>query len=150
VEPDGYVVDTSVIVRWFIAQPGWEHARKIREGFLAGDLSLETVECARFEVPHVLRKHGLLRDQMTRDGYLTACRAIDDLGVTVVYTDADAVEEAAALAADRRISFFDAVFVARALHSSVPLLTADMRLARAVDGFASTVVLDGIGSETDR
>jgi len=141
---ESFVVDTSVLVRWFLAQAGWEHARKIRDSYLTGQTLLETVECARFEMPWVLRKHGLLRGYLTKEQYLAAARSIDDLGIRVIYTDADAVQRAAELSADRVISFFDAVFVLRSLETGNPLLTADRRLARSVSDLVSTLVLDGI------
>lgn len=141
---EAYVLDTSVIVRWFLAQSGWEHARKVRDQFLAGDVTVETVECARFETPWVLRKRGLLPGHLTIDEYLAGCRGIDDLGVFVAPTDVDTIEQAAFLCTTRSIDFFDAIFVARALHSGRPVLTADARLARGVGDLVPVVVLDGV------
>jgi len=54
------------------------------------------------------------------------------------------VERAAALAADRSLRFFDALFIDLALEVGVPLLTSDARLARATAGLIDTVLLRGI------
>jgi predicted nucleic acid-binding protein len=139
---EAYILDTSVVVRWFLGQTGWQHARKIRDRFVAGELLLETVECARFEVPWVLLRKGLQLGNLSKDEYIAACRSIDDLGISVFGTDVDTLEQAASLSANYMITFFDAVFIVRALHTGRPLLTADMRLARGAAHLVRTVVLD--------
>lgn len=127
--PNGYVVDTSVLVRWFLRQTGWKKAQDYRDDFIAGVISLETVECARFELPHVLRKKGVLEGKLTVDDYRASVRVIDDLGIHVESLDVDAVEDCAVLSLQHNIQFFDSVFVHRALITDLPLLTADRRLA---------------------
>ena len=96
--PDAFVVDTSVFVRWFLEQVGYEHAREVRARFLAGALLLETVDCVRFELGHVLRTRSLLLGRLDGKEYVAATRAIDDLGVAVQITGVDALESAAELA----------------------------------------------------
>jgi predicted nucleic acid-binding protein len=140
-----YLVDTSVFLRWFIPQVGWEHAREVRAAFLAGSVALETADSARIELGHVLRTKGLQTGRLTRDQYLAAVRAVDDLGVLVHSTDVDALERSAALAADRHLRLIDAIIVDRALERDLPLLTSDARLCRVVDGLLSTELLRGVG-----
>jgi len=74
------VVDTSVFVRWWVDQVGWQHAQRIRDQFVAGDLDLITPEFTRIEHAEVLRKKGLLEGVLTEDEYLTAVQALDVLG----------------------------------------------------------------------
>jgi hypothetical protein len=33
---DRFVVDTSVFLRWYVPQIGFEHAREVRQDFLTG------------------------------------------------------------------------------------------------------------------
>lgn len=141
---EAYLVDSGVFVRWFVPQVGWEHARRVRAKYLAEEVTLETVDLARFEVANVLRKAGLLRGVLDAPAFVRAARAVDDLEVTVHTTDVGALERAAGLSAARMLSVYDAIVVDRALERGVPLLTADARLARAVAGLLSTEVLEGI------
>jgi predicted nucleic acid-binding protein len=141
-----YVIDTSVLTRWYLGQVGFEAARKFRDENLAGNIDLQTVECARFEMPHVLRKHGLLLGYLTRDQYLAASRTVDDLGIPVAAMGVDDIEACAALSADRNIAFFDAVFVQRALITGAALLTADKGQAQAALGLQIEVALIGAGT----
>ncbi|MGV9379105.1 hypothetical protein ACWDRB_25030 [Nonomuraea sp. NPDC003707] len=43
---DAYLVDTGVFLRWFVDQPGYEHAREIQDAFLRGQVALETADFA--------------------------------------------------------------------------------------------------------
>ena len=107
-------------------------------------MRLEAPDLARVELAHALRNKGLRPGLLTRGQYLTAVRAVDDLAVLVHGTDADALERAGALAADRDLRFFDALVVDRALQRGLVLLTSDARLVRAVEGLVSTELLRGI------
>lgn len=141
---DAYLVDTGVFARWSLEEVGYEHALEIQQAFLAGEVTLETVDTVRVELAHVLRKKGLLDGRLDREEYLTAVRAIDDLGVIVHLTDVNALERAAGLVADRMLGVFDAIVVDRALQRGIPLLTSDAHLCRAVGGLVSTELLHGI------
>lgn len=141
---DRYLVDTSVFARWYIEQVGYEHALRIQAAFLAGDIVLETVDAVRFELGHVLRKQGLLKDRMTREEYLVATRSLDDLGVVVHVTDGERLERAAALAADTPMGFFDALLIDCSVELDLPLLTADVRLCNAGVRLVRAKLLDGM------
>ena len=112
---NGYVIDTSVLVRWFLRQSGWQKAVQYRDEFIAGAISLETVECARFELPHVLRKKGFLEGKLTLDEYRSAVRVIDDFDIHVEPLDTDTLEDCAVLAVQENVQFFDSVFLHRAM-----------------------------------
>jgi predicted nucleic acid-binding protein len=137
------MVDTSVFLRWFVPQAGWEHAREVRGSFVAGTVALETIDSVRVELGHVLRTKGVVAGRLTRDQYLAAVRTVDDLGLVVHATDVDALDRAAALAADRNLRLFDALIVDRALERDLPLLTSDAKLCRGVEGLLSTELLRG-------
>ncbi|MGH3697839.1 MAG: type II toxin-antitoxin system VapC family toxin [Pseudonocardiaceae bacterium] len=141
---DCFVVDTSVFLRWYVPQIGFEHAREVRQDFLAGAVALETVDSTRFELGHVLRTKGLLKGHLSVAQYRAAVRSIDDLGITIHGTDADALERAGELATRCMLRFFDAVFVDRALQRGMPLLTSDRKLANAVGTVAPVEILRGI------
>jgi predicted nucleic acid-binding protein len=143
VTDEAYVVDTSVFVRWYVTQPGFEHARRVLDSFLAAELVLETVDFARVELANVLRKKAFLPGLCNMTEYVEWSRIVDDLGVVIHATAVDDLERAARLSAMRSLSTYDALFAHRALIRGIPLLTADARLYRALAGTVSTVLLDG-------
>lgn len=140
---DEWFLDTGVVVRWFVEQPGWEHAREVLDAHLDGNAGLRTVDLVRIEAAAVLRKVGLLSGALDAETFASAARAVDDLGVTVHRTDVDMLERAARLATVRMVNVYDAVVVVHALDLGLPLLTSDARLCRAVDGLLSTTLLRG-------
>lgn len=140
----GYGVDTSVFLRWFVDQVGYEHAREVRDEFLAGAVELRTPDFTRIELANVLRKTALITGIMTEAEYLSAVRVLDDLGVEIVPLDADGLERAAALAARQSLRVYDALAASVALDRGEPLLTADARSARALAGVVPVEILRGI------
>lgn len=138
---DAYVVDSSVYVRWFVDQVGFEHAREVRDAFLAGEVVLASPDLARVEVANVLRKKGLLTGHLTRDELLAAVRTLDDIGVELVAQDADGIERTAHVSADHMLTVYDATFVDLALQRGVTLLTADARSSRAAANVVEVQVL---------
>jgi predicted nucleic acid-binding protein len=141
---DAYVVDTGVFLRWFVDQDGFEHARELQQKLVDGSIAVETVDFARVEVAGVLRKKGLLAGRLTAEEFTAAVRVIDDIGVIVHETTADRLERAAALAAQKNLGIYDALFVQLAGELDLPLLTTDLRLWRAGEGSARIEVLQGV------
>jgi len=141
---DRYVVDTGVLLRWYVDQPGFEHAREIQDALLEGTVELLAPGLARLEFADVLRRKALLPGLVDRADYLAAVEDLSALGVTFLSRDLDAVLRAAALSADRMIRLYDAVFVELALSTGAVLLTNDLRLVRGVGGLVSTEVLRGV------
>lgn len=136
---DGYVLDSSVAVRWYLDQPGSEHAREVRD---AGARLLAPA-VLRWELGNVLRLKGVARGLLSAAEVLQALRDLPLLGVQVREDGEASTLAAARLSLSRSVSFFDAAFVVLALRTGLPLLTADARLARGVAGLVSTELLRG-------
>lgn len=139
-----YVVDTSVFLRWFVEQVGWQHARQVQEQFVAGEIELVTPEFTRVELAEVLRKKGLNAGLLDEAEYLGAVRMLDVLDVEVVALGEDELVRSAALAARYSLRMFDAVGAALALDRGHPLLTGDAKCAKALAGVVDVEVLTGI------
>jgi predicted nucleic acid-binding protein len=84
-----------------------------------------------------LARHGQLTDAQAR-GY--AMQMVDGVGAAVVL-HADRSLLAAAWSLRANLSTYDAVYVALAEHLRLPLLTADVRLARACERRIPVVTL---------
>ncbi len=142
---DRYIVDTGVFFRWYVDQDGFEHAREVQKRWLDGTLELETVDFVRIELAELLRKRGYLDRLLDLDEYVEAAALLDvsdDLRIHPV--DADALALAARLAATRTLRLFDALLVSQALSSDLPLLTSDVKLARAANRIVEVEVLRGL------
>lgn len=133
--PAAYVVDAGVFLRWHVDQVGFEHAREVRDAFLAGAVRLLAPDFVRVEHAEVVRKVLFLRRHVDSEALAALVRSLNDLGV----------ERAATLAASHSLRFYDAVYAVLALDTGVELLTSDARLARALVGSVPVQVLRGIG-----
>ena len=139
-----YVVDTSVFLRWFVEQVGWQHAQRVRDQFLAGDVDLLTPEFTRVELAEVLRKKGLLAGVLDEAEYLDAVQVLDVLEVGIAVLDEAALVRSAALAGRHSLRMCDAIGAALALDRGVTLLTGDAKAAKALTGVVEVEVLKGI------
>lgn len=138
-----YIVDTGVFVRWFVNQVGFEHAREVQQEWTSGTKALATVDFVRIELAEVLRKRGYLDGLLNEEEYLEAAALLDDVAAELEIhpVDAGALALAAQLATKHMLRLFDALLVARALVEDVPLLTSDVKLARAAAALIDIEVL---------
>lgn len=140
---DTYVLDSSVVIRWYLDQPGYEHAREVRDRLVEDNLRLLAPAVIRWEVAHVLRKLGVLTGKLSETDVVDALLDLPVLGVEIADDDEATTVAAVQLSLKRQISVFDAVFALQSVRTGHPLLTADTRLARGTAGWLSTDVLRG-------
>ena len=121
------IVDASVVVKWFFAEPDHEVARELLEGpdpLSAPDLLLA-------ELGDALR-----RKVMAGEAPVAVVRPVLDVvgDGTAVRLDATPPLVPRALELSLRMghAFPDCVYVASAIERGAPLVTADERLARTV------------------
>src|SRR5579859_3541312 len=127
------VVDASVGIKLFLAEELSDRADALFAHLAAdppGQLSVPDlfyIECA-----NILWKHT------RRSGYPTekARKALTDLGGLALkrFPTADLAVQALDVAAQEGITAYDACYVALALQLSVPFVTADEKLVRALSG----------------
>jgi predicted nucleic acid-binding protein len=117
------VIDASVAVKWFVAEPDSAAARRIAVGE-----DLAAPEWLKLEVAHAL-------DRRRRAGTVTMaeCRgAVRQLKEVVrLFPAPPLVEPGQELAAMYDLTVYDAVYLALGLQMDAPVLTADRALARA-------------------
>ena len=124
-----YIVDASVVLKWFIREEDSHLAHKLREQFLDGQLDLAAPDLLLYEVAHVLlRKKGFSALDAKQ-----AVELVSQLSITTSSLDLEAqVFRAIDLAAKTGASVYDSSYLVLALDLGWPLVTADRRLARAV------------------
>lgn len=144
-DPSGYVLDSSVAVRWYVDQVGYEHARDVHQRALRGDVVLLTPDVFRWELGDALRKRGVAAGLLDVDEVVTALAGLPAAGVVQTGTPPEAMSGLVRLAVRLGTSVFDAAYVSLAMSTGMPLLTADARLVRAVSGVISTELLRGVG-----
>ncbi|MCD6349141.1 MAG: type II toxin-antitoxin system VapC family toxin [Candidatus Korarchaeota archaeon] len=120
------VADSSVLVRYFSKEEGWENAEKVIEQ------GVVTLELAVKEVANGLWKKVLRREMAEED----AIRIILDLasgGVIRLEDQGKYLEEAFDIAVRRGITIYDALFISLAKGRELEFVTCDGKQGKVAE-----------------
>jgi predicted nucleic acid-binding protein len=130
-----FVVDASVVIKWFVPERGWESALRLRgKALLSPDLLLP-------EIGNILWKKVGRKQISMEDGHaILSAVARSEIEIHAT-TDPLLLDSALQIAHDADVSFYDSLYVSLAALEGPPLVTADNSLMRklAKTPFASHV-----------
>lgn len=123
------LTDTSVLIKWFRTDNETEvaPARALRDAHIAGTVRLQMIDLAMYELGNVLVK--ALR--LSAEDVLTILDGTDSIVGPPVGLSSTWLPEAARLATEHGLSFYDACWAAAARQLDVPLVSADRQLLAA-------------------
>lgn len=128
-----YVLDASVAAKWFLpgtAETLAAEAAQVLKAYAAGRLRLLVPDLFWPEVGNVLWK-AARQGRMSRASAEEAIAALRDRHIATAPT-APLLADAFAIAASYDRTVYDSVYIALAVLSNMPLVTADERLANAL------------------
>ncbi len=122
-----YIVDASVVVKWFLPEPHWEAAARLRS---KPDLDLQAPDLLLLEVANALWKQ-VLRGSVDAEIARQAVEALAE--VPIHWRGAESLfAEAFRLGSETRRSIYDCTYLALALQTERLLVTADRRFYDAL------------------
>lgn len=126
------VVDTSVAVKFYVVEEGYEDALEILNAADEGRIELlapSTILAEGFNAIRRQERRGILDAEDARNAW-------DDLLHAPIYTYApeDLIERAAELHFETGASIYDSLFLAPAEESNTVMATADDKLLRRLEG----------------
>ncbi len=121
------MVDASVLVKWFIQEPGTEAALVLRDDFVAGDIDLHAPSHAPFEVLNALQFSPFCTEERCSQAQV----ALDGYGLRYHPLAGEAGRRAVHLAYAKDLSVYDAAYLALARGLDARVVTADSALAAA-------------------
>lgn len=121
-----FVVDASVVVKWFLQEEDSPPALLLRDDFVAGDVELHAPAILPFEVLNALR----FAPTYTEERSLQAQVALDRVGISLHELSREFARRTIHTAFARGLSMYDASYLALAAHESQKLITADEVLLR--------------------
>jgi len=122
------VVDTSVVVKWYIPEQHHENARALRDEYLDGAFDLVAPALMPFEAINALKYSGHYDGERLEEAALS----LSEYGIDLVpFPETGA---AAAIASDLDITVYDAAYVALARKLDTKAYTADGNLLEDLDG----------------
>ena len=122
------VLDASVVIKWFVREDDSERAMKILTEYNQGKTEIAIPELLIYEMANVLRYNPLFSYNDT----LTVIRVIHNLELDIVDIPELILEEAIGFSYERKISFYDALYIAVAKQTGYEFITADEKLYDAV------------------
>lgn len=122
------MVDASVAVKWFKphGEQHLEQALDLLAGHRNGALTLAAPSHLRLEVINALWSKSIDATQLGE-----VARDLDDLDLLWFEIDRDLTEHAARIAAETRLTAYDAAYAALALRLDTELVTCDAKLLGA-------------------
>ncbi len=135
----GYVVDASVLVKWFLheKEPDRDRALALRDLHISGRSKIYIPRLALLEVLNAIR----FSPKGDEEAGETALEALLDLHLEIKPGDADVLRKANAIAWAYKITIYDALCVALAEQVGYPLITADDVMLRKLKGHSIVVPL---------
>jgi predicted nucleic acid-binding protein len=135
----GYVVDASVLVKWFLHQQEADHDRALalRDLHISGRSTIFVPELALLEVLNAIRFSSTGDEE---DGE-TALEILQDLHLETRPPEFDLMRKANAIAWAYKITIYDSLYVALAQQVGYPLITADEAMVKKLKGHSIVVPL---------
>ena len=118
------LLDTSVVVKWFILEEDSERATSLRQAHVRDELALHAPDILLVELANALRYSPVASAGEIPE----ALQQIFDLDIAVVRFDLDILVSAVSLGLERDLAVYDAYFLALARALEMPLITADRRM----------------------
>ncbi len=142
----GFVLDTSVILKWFSEHDENDlgQALQLRQSVLDRTVLFVVPELLFYELGNALRYHPHFSIKDVQQ----ATHSVFEMGLDVRGVDEQVMGEAISLAFKHNLTVYDAYFLALSRKESKPFITADYRFIGRLKGFRGIIKLSDI-SESD-
>jgi predicted nucleic acid-binding protein len=132
-----FVLDASVLLKWFMEEPGSEAALGLKRRYLEGELAIVIPDLAVYEVSNVLRfKRGIPEVEVK-----ATMQAFWRLDLEIVAPTESLLDDAIHFSFTTGLSLYDCVYLALARELDAVLITADAHLHRAASKLVRTTPL---------
>jgi len=119
-----FVLDASVVIKWFSEEEYTDVALKLRDDFSKGDIELVVPDLMLYEVSNALRYNPDFDETDVAD----AVGTLFDIGISIIVPNREVINSALNLAYEHKITVYDAYYVALAKEINFKLITADRKL----------------------
>ena len=135
----GYVVDASVLVKWFLyhQEADRDRALALRNLHISGRSTIYIPRLALLEVLNAIRFNPKANEE---DGE-TVLETLQDLNLETKAADVNLLRKANAIAWAYKITIYDALYVAFAEQVEYPLITADEVMVKKLKGHSIVLPL---------
>lgn len=134
-----YLVDTSVVLKWFVerGEAYVAEARILRDAHIRGRCTLRAPELLTIEVANALAMGQRHERRLVHE----ALESLRGIGVDLSAVDWLTLGHSVELAASLRVTVYDACFLALAIAYGIPLVTADDAFLRRLGPHPNAIAL---------
>ncbi|MDG6899168.1 MAG: type II toxin-antitoxin system VapC family toxin [Nitrososphaerota archaeon] len=119
-----FVVDSSVVAKWFLAEPGSDKAIELRDEFASGRVELAVPSLLFYEVMNALRFSGSFR----ASDLVVAARSLSKYRFGIWRPLGKLLELSSELSVEQGLTIYDACYVALGKRTSSRVVTEDKEL----------------------
>jgi predicted nucleic acid-binding protein len=116
-----FVLDASVIVKWFSKEENSDKSVEIRNRFVNREVFIVCPDLVLYEVANALRYNKVLEEKDIKD----AIESIYDLEIDIIVPTKEIMTKAIEFAKKFNITVYDAIYVSLADILNAKLITAD-------------------------
>ena len=120
-----YVVDASVVVKWFVPEEYFGSARQLKRSYEEGKVDIISPSLILFEVANALRYHTMV--ELSVEELAAAIMALRNMAITVEMSR-EIWTETFTLSKSEAITTYDAAYLSLALLNDARFVTADREL----------------------
>lgn len=133
-----YLLDSSVIAKWFVQEEDSEKAIEIRDLFIKKKHRVSTISLVRYELGNVLWKHPSKTAESVREDF----ESLADMAIpTLDLSDPQLLTRVFETARGYGITFYDASYLTAAEESKAVFVTADKKLLGRLKGRKNAILL---------
>ena len=118
------VLDSSIIVKWFLKELYSEEAIKVRNDYVQRKISIAVPSLLIYEVLNALRYSGIYSEEELKE----ICLALNKYGFEIYDIEGDLKSKVVEIAYRHNITVYEASYVALAMKLKTVLYTADDEL----------------------
>ncbi len=134
------LLDTSVVVKWFVPEEDSEKALSLRHAQEDRELQLYAPEVLLIELANALRYSS----EFSAGEIIAALETPFELNILLIPFSIDALNLAVTLSMEHNLAVYDAYFLALAQAMEIPLITADRRMLSRLTAEDGALSLEAI------
>ena len=119
-----YVLDTSVIVKWFSNEENTDIALNFRDKFINGNIKIIAPDLLLYELSNALRYNKSFNEEDVKN----AIKSIIDMDIEILTPFSEAIDLSVEIAFKYNATYYDAYYIAMAQALNIDFVTADSRL----------------------
>ncbi|NOR16788.1 PIN domain-containing protein [candidate division WOR-3 bacterium] len=135
-----YVLDASVLIKWFSDEEYTDIALKLRDDFFKGNIELVVPDLLLYEVSNALRYNP----NFDENDVVEAVDSLYDIGIDIIIPTRDVIRSAINLAFTHNVTIYDAFYAALADEIDFTLITADAKFYRKTNNLSFINFIDEI------